>query len=50
MPWHCKPYAIAIRLKRVWCVLAMVTHACFDIEVIVRERQRLSYGVLAMGI
>jgi hypothetical protein len=28
----------------------MVTHACFDVEGIIRGRQRLSYGVLAIGI
>ena len=54
LPKVCKLYAMAMRLTRVWCVLAMVTQAYFAIggitRGIVRGKQRLSYGVLAIGL
>jgi len=54
LPNVCKLYARAMRLTCVWCGLAMVTQAYFAIggipRGIVRGKQRLSYGVLAIGL
>src|SRR6266568_2906535 len=41
---NCKPYAIAIRLTRVWCVLAMVIQEYFDIGGVIGMTVRGMYA------